>query len=194
MLFKLPILEAIAAGRVRLAFRRWTKARVKAGSTLRTPVGVLVVASIETCTEVSIGAAEARAAGYASKAELLKDLNAFGPGCVYRIELRFQGSDPRIALRRRSRLSAAARAEIARKLERLDNASRWGPWTNRVLALIRDHPGLRATELAAKAGREAHLFKTDVRKLKELGLTESLQPGYRLSPRGRAWMHEVRPV
>ena len=30
------------------------------------------------------------------------------------------------------------------------------------------------------------MFKTDVRKLKELGLTESLEVGYRLSPRGEA--------
>ena len=37
----------------------------------------------------------------------------------------------------------------------------------------------------AVAGRERHPFKTDVRKLKELGLTESLEVGYRLSPRGR---------
>ncbi len=29
-------------------------------------------------------------------------------------------------------------------------------------------------------------FKRDVRKLKELGLTESLDTGYRLSPRARA--------
>jgi hypothetical protein len=35
-------------------------------------------------------------------------------------------------------------------------------------------------------GREKLPFKRDVRKLKELGLTESLLVGYRLSPRGRA--------
>ena len=35
-------------------------------------------------------------------------------------------------------------------------------------------------------GRERLPFKADVRKLKELGLTESLEVGYRLSPRGRA--------
>ncbi len=191
MLFKQPILEAIVAGWVRLAFRRWAKARVKAGSTLRTPVGVLEVTRVERCAETSIGANEVRAAGYTSKVELLKDLNAFGSGSVYRIELRFQGADPRIARRRRTRLSAFDRTEIARRLERLDSASRWGAWTKKVLALIRDHPGLRATELASKAGREVRLFKTDVRKLKELGLTESLQPGYRLSPRGKAWLHEV---
>ena len=35
--------------------------------------------------------------------------------------------------------------------------------------------------------REIAPFKADVRKLKELGLTESLRIGYRLSPRGRAY-------
>ncbi len=32
------------------------------------------------------------------------------------------------------------------------------------------------------------MFKRDVRKLKELGLTLSLRVGYRLSPRGEAFM------
>jgi hypothetical protein len=35
-------------------------------------------------------------------------------------------------------------------------------------------------------GMERRAFKGNVRKLKELGLTESLEVGYRLSPRGRA--------
>ena len=35
-------------------------------------------------------------------------------------------------------------------------------------------------------GQEKRRFKLDVRKLKELGLTESLPVGYRLSPRGHA--------
>ena len=47
-------------------------------------------------------------------------------------------------------------------------------------------PAVRAPELAASFGRETLPFKIDVRKLKELGLTESLPVGYRLSPRGRA--------
>jgi hypothetical protein len=38
------------------------------------------------------------------------------------------------------------------------------------------------------AGRERAPFKLDVRKLKNLGLTESLEIGYRLSPRGRAYL------
>jgi hypothetical protein len=45
---------------------------------------------------------------------------------------------------------------------------------------------VRAEDLARSVGREKHAFKLDVRKLKELGLTESLRVGYRLSPRGAA--------
>ena len=41
-------------------------------------------------------------------------------------------------------------------------------------------------ELAERAGRDTAAFKRDVRALKELGLTESLEVGYRLSPRGTA--------
>jgi hypothetical protein len=37
-------------------------------------------------------------------------------------------------------------------------------------------------------------FKIDVRKLKNLGLTESLDIGYRLSPRGRAYLAATTPV
>ncbi len=55
-----------------------------------------------------------------------------------------------------------------------------------MLRLIADRPGVRAPDLAASTGRETAPFKVDVRKLKELGLTESLQVGYRISPRGRA--------
>jgi Mn-dependent DtxR family transcriptional regulator len=47
---------------------------------------------------------------------------------------------------------------------------------------------VRAADLAKHLGRDRKSFKTDVRKLKELGLTESLEVGYRLSPRGRAWL------
>ena len=60
------------------------------------------------------------------------------------------------------------------------------PWTREALALIEANPARRAPDLAAELGRETAPFKRDVRKLKELGLTESLEIGYRLSPRGAA--------
>ena len=56
------------------------------------------------------------------------------------------------------------------------------------LAAIDRRPATRAPDLAEGLGRETAVFKRDVRKLKELGLTESLEKGYRLSARGRALM------
>jgi hypothetical protein len=59
--------------------------------------------------------------------------------------------------------------------------------------VIARRPGVRAADLAAEVGRERLPFKADVRKLKRLGLTEALEVGYRLSPRGRAYVGR-RPV
>jgi hypothetical protein len=39
---------------------------------------------------------------------------------------------------------------------------------------------------------ERQAFKLNVRKLKELGLTESLEVGYRLSPLGEAFLRASR--
>ncbi len=61
-----------------------------------------------------------------------------------------------------------------------------------MLELIADQPATLAADLAAQVGREKLPFKRDVRKLKELGLTESLPTGYRLSPRGRAFLGLAR--
>jgi hypothetical protein len=63
-----------------------------------------------------------------------------------------------------------------------------------VLELIDEHPERRAGDLAAMLGRERLPFKVDVRKLKQLGLTESMPIGYRLSPRGRAVLDRLRSI
>ena len=84
--------------------------------------------------------------------------------------------------------AALSNEETTKRLDRLDAASTHGPWTRTTLALIRDHPGLVSTRLAELVDRERFAFKADVRKLKALGLTESLEVGYRLSPRGRAYL------
>jgi hypothetical protein len=126
------------------------------------------------------------ASGDASREALLAELAKHGDGAVYRIALRLAGADPRIALRKRASIAAGEREEIARRLARMDAASPDGPWTERVLPSIAAKPALRAGDLAAELGLERLHFKTRVRKLKELGLTESLEVGYRLSPRGRA--------
>jgi hypothetical protein len=186
VLFPRTILIAIRDGRVDLAFRRWERARVLPGSRLRTTVGVLEVGRVQVLERAAITDEEARRAGFGSRADLLAMLDERGRGDIHRIELRYAGADPRVELRGRADLSEAELGEIAGTLERLDRASRHGPWTRQVLELIASQPEVRAAELAEKTGREKLPFKRDVRKLKELGLTESLSPGYRLSPRGEA--------
>jgi hypothetical protein len=192
VLFPLRVLDAIRDGRVDLAFRRWERARVRPGSRLRTAVGVLEVGSVEVVERSSLGEDEARRAGFASAEDLLAMLDERDRGEVYRIELRYAGADPRVELRAKADLSENELGEIARKLERLDDASRHGPWTKAVLELIARNPEVRAEELAAEMGRQKLPFKRDVRKLKELGLTESLNPGYRLSPRGKTVLKHVK--
>jgi DNA-binding transcriptional ArsR family regulator len=109
-----------------------------------------------------------------------------------RFGLRFAGADPRIALREHADLSADELKQIATRLDRLD-AARDEPWTRATLTLIERAPATLAAELAGQAGREPPAFKRDVRKLKELGLTESLERGYRLSPRGEAVLRGTAP-
>jgi hypothetical protein len=185
VLFRQDVLRRIGDGEVTLAFRRWRRPTVKAGGTLRTRVGVLAIESVELVDERDVTDADARRAGAEDRESLLAALP--GEGALHRIEFRLAGPDPRVALRERSRISPAEREEIDARLARLDAASRHGPWTARVLGLIAERPGTRAPDLAASLGRETLPFKADVRKLKELGLTESLRVGYRLSPRGRAY-------
>jgi hypothetical protein len=185
VLFRQDVLRRIGEGEVTLAFRRWRRPSVKAGGTLRTRVGVLSIDSVEVVDERDVTDSDARRAGAESREAVLREGPSERP--LYRIAFRLAGPDPRIALRERAHISPGERAELDARLSRLDAASRHGPWTREVLELIAEQPGTRAPDLAASLGRETAPFKADVRKLKELGLTESLQIGYRLSPRGRAY-------
>lgn len=151
---------------------------------MRTAVGVVEIVLVEAVDPRSLTAADAGVAGFDTVADLVSAAGNRGE-TLYRIRLRHVGPDPRVALRE-AVPDDAERAEISRRLERLDSASSHGPWTWQTLRLIADNPGVRAEDLARSVGRERTPFKLDVRKLKEMGLTESLETGYRISPRGRA--------
>jgi hypothetical protein len=185
MLFRPADLAAIAAGEVTLAFRRWLRPMAKAGGTQKTAAGVIAIDAVERVEEIT--PEDARRAGFADPDAAWAMLRN-REGDLYRVTLRLAGPDPRIALREDAALDAAARAEIAARLARLDKASTHGAWTDATLRAIERSPGVRAADLAEQLGRERLPFKTDVRKLKALGLTESLEVGYRLSPRGRAFL------
>ena len=185
MLFRQADLAAIAAGEITVAFRRWKRPMARTGGTQQTPAGVLAFDRVERVDRIT--AADARRAGFADPAAAHALLDG-REGDLYRIRFHVAGPDPRIALRAAADLGADERAAIASRLRRLDRASRHGAWTDATLRAIAEAPGVRAGDLAERFGRERLAFKADVRKLKALGLTESLEVGYRLSPRGRAYL------
>jgi hypothetical protein len=197
MLFTAATLDGLVAGSVTATYRRWTTVRPHVGSRFATKVGVVEVTGISAVDPDDLSAADALAAGFAGRADLLRwidrsspgprDTRRAGAGTLYRIELALIGPDPRVALRAQAELDAAALAELRRRLHRMDAAAE-KPWTRSVLRQIADRPGVVSTLLADQAGQERFPFKTRVRRLKALGLTESLQVGYRLSPRGQAFL------
>jgi hypothetical protein len=189
MLFKRDVLDGIVAGRITVAFRRWVRPSVRAGTTLRTAAGVVRITGIAAVSQAAITSADAKQAGFPSRAKLLDSL-AGRDGTLYRIDLEYEGADGRLALRTATP-SGPEMDHVLRRLARLD-AARSSPWTARVLALIEAHEATRAADLASRVGRETRLFKADVRKLKDIGLTESLAVGYRLSPRGKAVLRRLQ--
>jgi hypothetical protein len=164
---------------------------VKEGGTLLTPGGQLAIDRVVEIDPDEITEADARRAG-STVADVLVMLDRGGGRRTYRVEFHRLGDDPRIAVRADDALDDEAMAELDRRLARLDRASPTGPWTNAVLRAIRDQPAVVSTVLAEGLGVERAAFKLNVRKLKGLGLTESLEVGYRLSPRGSRYL-ELRP-
>ena len=180
MLFRIAQLRGIAAGEIDLQFRRWDRPRARAGSKQVTSVGVIRFDDVRTVRRVT--KADARRAGFATPDDVIKALRPDGD--LYRIELHLEGPDPRLVLRE---TIPDDFSELRAKVERL-------PWGYDYLRLIRDRPEVRAEELAASLGLEKRVFKPRVRRLKELGLTISLSPGYRLSPRGEALLKHEGPA
>jgi hypothetical protein len=168
-------------------FRAWKRPTVSAGGTLRTRRWLLAIHAVDPVDRAWLTDEDARRSGHTDLADLLADLDG-REGQLYRIHVTCAGDDPRIARRNAADLTAEDRASITAALARLDRASPRGPWTATFLALVRDHPGVRAPDLAAGLGWETVVFKRQMRRLKELGLTESLKVGYRLSPRALAYL------
>ena len=192
MLFLKRYWQPIRDGTLTVALRRWKLGRVVPGRRYRTPAGIIEIESVGIIEESDLTDDDARRAGHPDADSLLADLPE-RPGLpLYQIIFHLVNQpDPRDELAADDQLTSEHVADIARRLARLDRASSHGPWTRPVLEAIANHPGRRAPDLAASFGRETQPFKADVRKLKNLGLTISLRIGYRLSPRGEAYLKAV---
>ncbi len=188
MLFDSPTAARIESGEITVAIRRWKRPTVRSGGTLKSPAGLLAIDEVERIDESDITAGDVRAAGFDSRDALLASLRDGADRAVYRVRFHRAGDDPRLALRAADDLDDTARSELAARLARWDRASRTGPWTREYLEAIDRRPATVSTELADEVGVDRPTFKRRVRRLKELGLTESLERGYRLSARGEAYL------
>jgi hypothetical protein len=185
VLFPHRLHDGLRDGSITLTFRHWKRPQAKVGGRYRTGGGDLVVESIDAVRAGAVRDADARRAGFADRAAMLREMGWTADVVVKRIAFRREDPTPQPV----PDLDDAA---IDARLRRMDAADPAGPWTRATLDLIARCPAVRAADLAAELGRERLPFKADVRRLKRLGLTESLDVGYRLSARGRAYLDAVQ--
>jgi len=180
--------DGIANGDITLVLRRWDAPRAKSGGTQRTMAGTIHIDNVaEHPADYRVTAAQARAAGYPDAKAAQKDLDRRSAKHTYVITVSYLAPDERPDLAADDRLSAADVDAIAARLARWDAVAE-SPWTREYLEMIGANEAVRAPDLAARVGLEVPRFKRRVRQLKGLGLTISLDVGYRLSPRGKAFL------
>ena len=188
MLFTRPSKERIRQGEQTLTFRRWKRPQARAGGLYKLPpTGAIRVASVEVVETGDITDEEARQAGHADRTETLAMLGD-GNEPIHRIAFAY------VPPEQVPRAAPLAAAEIVERPRSTDRRSKH-PWTLAALALIAQHPERRAADLAATIGFQTAPFKANVRRLKALGLTESLEVGYRLTRLGREVLERLqRPL
>ena len=173
MLFERRLLDGLADGSITVALRRWQRTQVLPGRRYRSPDGLVEVTAVEVVDAVD--ETMARAAGFTSVDEAIASLLGEGPITVVHLH-RVDDPDPRDVLSNDTTIADLAKLQkqVAPYRAHLD--------------LIAANPAVRAPDLAAQLGLDTVVFKRQVRRLKELGLTHSLRVGYRLSPRGEAFL------
>lgn len=192
LLFQKRFHAGIVDGAVRLTFRLWEKPHVKVGGRYRVhPIGVVEVNSVARVTVGDITERDARAGGFESRSELLGYMAPVAKTAltdatpVFRVGFVHGGDGDRVASALETELTAEALADLVKRVGRLE---RDGKWVRKVMELIARHPQVAASQLALKLKREKDEFKVDVRKLKKLGLTQSFEVGYEVSPRGMKFL------
>lgn len=196
LLFQKRFHEGLVSGAVTLTFRRWQKPHVKPGGRYRChPIGVLEVEQVSIVATGQISAEEALAAGFDTLDGLLSYMASAAEEPllptteVYRVALRHGGDGDRVEAALDDDLSKEDVALLRAKLAKMDAA---GPWTKKTLAIIEARPRVAASQLALQLRRDKLELKADIVKLKRLGLTQSFEVGYELSPRGKAYLAATR--
>ena len=169
----------IRSGKVTVSFRNWKRPHAKVGGVYRLrPTGAIKVTGLASARLGDVTADDAARAGFRSLDALIAFLGLSRSAVVTRVEFTLTDDAPKTT-------PSLAPEEILERLDATDRRSA-APWTGRVLELIEAHPATRAGDLAPLMGWDTPKFKSNVRKLKALGLTQSLEVGYRLTELGVA--------
>jgi hypothetical protein len=196
LLFLKRFHSGLVDGSITLTFRQWEKPHVKVGGRYRVhPIGVVEVDEVTRVALKDVSDDDAVKSGFASRDEFITHLAgwkkdgapATSETLLWKVRLHHGGDGDRVSAALDTALSQADVEKLCKKLAALDARAK-APWTRKVLSLISRRPKVAASKLAKSLGRETLPFKVDVRKLKKLGLTESFEVGYGISPRGRAFL------
>lgn len=188
MLFQSRFHDPIRRGEITCTVRIWNQPRVKVGGRYRLGAGAIIVERIHEADLDALTPALARRCGFASLVDLLKTAKHGAGERVFLIDFRYQDAPAHAPPD--TRATATSVSEVIRKLDAMDRRAKQ-PWTRQFLQLIAANPGVRAGDLASALEHPRDEFKTEVRKLKALGLTISLEIGYRLSPLGNAVLKQL---
>jgi len=192
VLFQRRFHERIVKGEIGCTVRIWQRPHVKVGGRYALGGGAVVVDKIYETQLDDVTPALARRCGFESLVDLLKVAKHGAGERVFVIDFHYDGKAGGRPQPSTAAISADEIAELVRRLEAMDRRSRTGAWTLATLRAIEARPGVLAARLASSLGRPREELKRDVRKLKALGLTFSLEIGYRLTPRGEALISAVR--
>ena len=189
MLFTRDFKDGIRAGKITATYRKWKRPQANVGGRYNLhPDGVIEVTGLSEVAPSGIKDRDARAAGFDNAAALREFLGTSDR--VYAVTFQYLGS----GLVRKPATTSLDSAELdtlQQKLTAMDKRSAT-PWTGALLETLAASPGVRAGDLAPAFGWETPRFKQQVRKLKALGLTISLETGYELSERGEQLRARLR--
>jgi hypothetical protein len=191
LLFQKRFHAGLRAGTITLTLRAWKTLRVKVGGRYRVhPIGVVEVDAIRWVSWADVTDADALRGGFTSRSELQAYVSQVVPKLndetkLAAIDLHHAGDGDRVAGAMTGRLKADDVETLRATLNRFDAQT---PWSFEVLRLIEKRPKVAASQLAQSRGEETAPFKARVVKLKRLGLTQSFEVGYSLTPRGTAFL------
>jgi hypothetical protein len=181
MQFTKPFKQAIANGKITTSLRNWKSPQAKVGGRYNiTPFGAIEVSSVSVTTLNKVLDTDIIRSGFCARDALEAFLNVAPSEPIYQVDFHYLGAAA-INKPTTHQLDKDALDDVIGRLARMDKNT---AWTKLALTLIKSHPATRAGDLAPQCNMDMQTFKRNVRKLKTLGLTESLEIGYQLSPRG----------